>query len=106
MAISGKHLALAAAAVLAAGLALSAGSAEAQVTYGEWRVTNDCRPARTQSGVGGTQLPRASAGVTQECYWVRSVRDCPRIRDRLMHPIQCSTRSQRSPRRSILPPSN
>lgn len=102
MSVSRMNIGLAAVAVLALSLSLPASPAEAQVTYGPWRQTSDCRPARTHSGVGGTQLPRASAGVTQECVWVRDVTSCPRIRDRLRHPIQCTTRRQSQ--RSILEP--
>lgn len=66
----------------------------AQVQYGPWRKTNDCRTIRVPVGPGGGQIevpqvPVPGRSRSMECKWVREVTDCPRIRDRLRHPIQC-----------------
>lgn len=78
--------------------------ASAQVQYGPWRKTTDCQTARAPSGVGRSaiQLPSIGAPATA-CVWEREVRDCPRVRDKLAHPIQCSTRKQRSSYTTIPP---
>ena len=80
-----------------AALALTAApvqTVEAQVRYGAWRNTGECRNARTTSGFGGTELPSASGQRAQQCRWERTVESCPRVRDKLRHPIRCSTRRQ------------
>lgn len=82
-----------------AGTALLAPSAHAQVRYGPWFQTNDCRSLSPPSGPfrGGVRLPSAPGGrQAQECRWERSIEDCPRVRDVLRHPIRCSSRRQRS----------
>lgn len=74
------------------------GPAAAQVQYGSWSRTSDCRPAKMPVGPGRGMVPLPSAGGSgaTECKWVRDVQDCPRIRDNLRHPIQCATRKQTS----------
>lgn len=68
----------------------------AQVEYGPWRKTNECRAARAPSGLGGPELPQAGGGTkAHECKWEREVRDCPRVRDKLRHPIRCGTKKQK-----------
>ena len=48
-------------------------------------------------GRGLVRLPQAPGGQqAYECIWVREVVDCPRIRDKVMHPLQCSRRQDRS----------
>jgi hypothetical protein len=74
-------------------------SAEAQIRYGPWQRTSDCRSAPSTVGPGGDRirLPQAPGGSgTPACRWERAVEDCPRIRDRVLHPIRCTTRRQRS----------
>ena len=67
--------------------------AAAQVTYGAWSNTGDCRNARVTNGLGGSaEVP--SFTPVQRCLWSRDVISCPRIRDNLRHPIRCSTRRQ------------
>lgn len=72
-------------------------TAQAQISYGSWQNTNDCRTLRAPSGFGrgNIELPQAG-GVPRamECRWQRDVRDCPKIGDKLMHPIQCTRRRQ------------
>ncbi len=74
--------------------------ATAQVEYGPWRKTNDCRPASPTSGFfrGNVRLPQAPGGgnPATECKWEREVRDCPRVRDNLRHPIRCGSRRQQA----------
>lgn len=93
----GKIASFALAAALVTIAALPAPAA-AQIQYGSWRATSDCRPARVPSGVGrNVRLPQAPGGTqAMECTWERDVTDCPRIRDNLRHPIRCATRKQRS----------
>ncbi len=69
----------------------------AQLSYGSWQKTTECRPAKAPSGFnrGAINLPQAPGGSqAQECRWTRTVEDCPRIRDKLMHPIQCTRKKQ------------
>lgn len=75
---------------------MCASSAAAQIRYGPWvKDARSCRPARSTSGFGSVQLPQAPGGErAQSCRWYRNVEECPRIRDRLRHPIQCSRREQ------------
>ena len=70
--------------------------AQAQISYGPWQ-RGKCEAARAESGVGRSDpLPYAcgGSGRPQSCQWSREVRDCPRLRDKMRHPIQCSTRRQ------------
>jgi hypothetical protein len=89
-------------AAMSAGLAagvLKPSDARAQVQYGPWFQTNDCRPLSPPVGAfrGGVRLPSApGAKQAQECRWQRSIEDCPRVRDLLRHPIRCTTRRQQS----------
>lgn len=74
-------------------------SADAQIRYGQWQRTNDCRSAPSTVGPGGlnVRLPQTPGGSgAPACRWERTVEDCPRIRDRVRHPIRCTTRRQRS----------
>lgn len=69
--------------------------AMAQITYGTWVNTGECRAPRTTSGVGSAQLPRTpGAAPTAQCRWSREVKSCPKLSDKLIHPIQCSTKKQ------------
>lgn len=81
--------------VLAMGFAAPAA---AQVQYGPWKKTNDCRPMKVPSvGFGRPNVPRVpGTDQAMECKWEREVTDCPRIRDKLRHPIRCTTKRQRS----------
>lgn len=79
----------------------------AQVQYGPWQRTNDCKRASAPSGLfrGGVQLPQAGGGTqAMECKWERDVQDCPRVRDKLAHLIRCTTRRDKAGY-SINPPS-
>ncbi len=69
--------------------------AAAQLQYGPWQKTSDCR--RPKLPRGGPTIPQVP-GVqpTMECKWERTVTDCPRVRDKLRHPIQCATKKQKS----------
>ena len=54
--------------------------ANAQISYGPWLKTNDCRTARAPSGVfrGAIELPQADGGErAKDCKWARTVEDCP-----------------------------
>jgi hypothetical protein len=72
--------------------------ATAQVEYGPWHQTNNCRDASPPVGPGRGRVTMPSAGGAhaRECTWEREVRNCPRIRDNLRHPIRCATGVQRS----------
>ena len=75
--------------------------AAAQLQYGPWQKTSDCRTIRVPVGPGGgnVEVPQITVPGQEramECKWERQVTECPRIRDRLMHPIQCITKRQRS----------
>jgi hypothetical protein len=75
------------------GLALSAQPAAAQLQYGPWVNTNRCEDASPPVGVGrkAVKLPRAVGGQgAKECLWVRQVIDCPRLRDKVLHPGKCT----------------
>lgn len=76
---------------------LSSIPALAEVQYGPWQKTSDCRTARMPVGPGRGQveLPR-TPGTEQamECKWLRIVNDCPNLRDKLRHPIRCVTKKQ------------
>ena len=78
--------------------ALVPSTASAQVRYGSWHTTGDCRTARAPSGAfrGNSELPQTGGSLARECKWERDVEECPRIRDNLRHPIQCMTRKQKS----------
>ena len=98
--------------VLGIALALSgigvATPAYAQLQYGPWQKTIDCRTIRVPVGPGGSQIEVPQVTVpgqprSMECRWERQVTECPRIRDRLRHPIQCITKKQRSGY-SVYPP--
>ncbi len=78
-----------------------AAPAAAQVQYGRWEKTDICRTIRAPVGPGRSQIEVPQVEVpgrerSMECKWERKVTDCPRIRDRLRHPIQCTTKRQRS----------
>jgi hypothetical protein len=79
----------AASAVLTAGAAIS----YAQIKYGPWRA-EQCEPLRSETGPGRSPaLPQTPWGKqAQSCKWCREVVECPRIRDKLRHPIQCARR--------------
>ncbi len=80
----------------------------AQLQYGPWRNTGECRPASPPVGPGrgGVRLPKAVGGKgAEECKWEREVTDCPRLRDKIRHPIQCSRRKDRTGY-TVFPPSN
>lgn len=75
--------------------------AQAQLQYGPWQKTNDCRTLRAPVGPGSSQIELPQVTVpgrerSMECRWERQVTECPRIRDRVRHPIQCYTKKQRS----------
>jgi hypothetical protein len=85
--------------LVAVSLGLLATSAVAQIEYGPWRQTSQCRPASPPAGPGRGRvtMPYAPGGsAPMECTWEREVRDCPRFRDNVRHPIRCSTGRQRS----------
>ena len=87
-----------AAGLVCASMTLSS-AASAQVRYGSWQKTSDCRTLRAPAGPGrgGVELPGApGARQAMECKWERKVEDCPRLRDKARHPIRCTTRMQRS----------
>lgn len=90
-------IALAAVAGSAAIAASLPGPASAQLQYGSWRKTRDCRPASPPVGFGrgSVRLPQTPGGKgAEECKWEREVLDCPRLRDKIRHPIQCAKRKQ------------
>ena len=87
-----------AAGILCAGLVFSPDS-NAQVRYGSWQKTSDCRTLRAPAGPGRgrVELPQAPGSrQALECRWERKVEDCPRVRDKLRHPVRCTTRRQKS----------
>lgn len=84
------------------------GEAFAQLQYGPWRKTGECRPASPPVGPGrgGVRLPKAVGGSgAEECKWERDVTDCPRLRDKIRHPIQCTRRKDKTGY-TVFPPSN
>ena len=73
--------------------------AHAEIRYGPWQKTSDCRTARAPSGMfrGAVTLPQAGGGGNaMECKWAREVQDCPTLRDHLAHPIVCAKKRQQS----------
>lgn len=75
--------------------------AAAQVQYGPWQQTDDCRTIRAPVGPGGGQIELPQVPVpgrprSLECKWERQVTNCPRIRDRLRHPVQCTSKKDSS----------
>jgi hypothetical protein len=80
-------------------LAAAAAPASAQLQYGKWRKTDVCRPASPPVGPGRgkVRMPETPfGGKVRECKWEREVLDCPRLRDKILHPIQCRKRKQTS----------
>ena len=83
----------------------------AQVQYGPWQKTDVCQTIRVPVGPGGGQIEVPQVPVpgrerSMECKWQRQVTECPRIRDRLRHPIQCTTKRDRSKGYSVSAPGN
>lgn len=84
------------------------GPALAQLEYGPWRNTGECRHASPPVGPGrrAVRLPRAVGGKgAEECKWEREVINCPRLRDKVRHPVQCTRRKDKTGY-TVFPPSN
>lgn len=88
---------------IAAGVGIPT-EASAQIRYGSWRNAGNCDPAPPPTGPGrrGVVMPQARGGATaQECDWVRQVEECPRLRDVVRHPGQCTGRVREQRTRSV-----
>jgi hypothetical protein len=75
------------------GFGVTAQPAAAQLEYGPWVKTTECEDPKVPVGPGGrnVKLPRAVGGSgAKECVWVRQVIDCPRLRDKVLHPGKCT----------------
>jgi hypothetical protein len=75
------------------GICVAATPAAAQLEYGPWVNTGECKPASPPVGPGRqrVRLPQAPGGSgAKECLWVRQVLDCPRVRDVIRHPGKCT----------------
>lgn len=87
-------------------LAATASPVSAQLRYGQWQVKpNTCEAQRLDGPFGnGPISPRVpETKEFQTCNYCRAVEDCPRLRDKLRHPIQC-TKKQQCRRSSAGPP--
>jgi hypothetical protein len=96
-----KRFALAASALSGTFMMLVSQPATAQVEYGKWKITSDCRTIRAPVGPGRDQIEVPQVPVpgrerSMECKWERDVIKCPRLRDKARHPIRCSTGKQTS----------
>lgn len=81
----------------------------AELQYGPWRNSGECRPASPPVGPGrgGVQMPRAPGGKgARECLWERQVLDCPKLRDVIRHPGKCTGKVRRQTKWSIHSPSD
>jgi hypothetical protein len=89
------------AAALASG-PLSSQPALADVKYGPWIKTSDCRPLQK----GGNLLPYAPGGSGRptECKYQREVQECQTMGDKVRHWIRCFiTRRETSGYTTIAP---
>jgi hypothetical protein len=90
------------------GLIILPTPALAQLQYGPWVNSGQCKRAPPPSGPGrqGLEMPQAvgGSGPAQECLWTRQVTDCPRLRDKIMHPGKCSGKVREQRKRSHGPP--
>ena len=87
--------------------ALAATPAAAELKYGPWTQTEKCYDASPPVGPGrqGVKLPRAVGGKgARECVWVRTVLECPKMRDKILHPGKCTGKVREQRKRSISRP--
>lgn len=96
LAILSKRNSAAVVALALAGL-LMPGQADAQLRYGPWKVVGGtCEEQRIVGPFGNGPISPEVPGATPflTCKYCREVEECPRLRDKLRHLIQCTRRLQ------------
>jgi hypothetical protein len=77
--------------IFASAICLIGQPAHAELQYGPWTQTRDCRTVNLKGVLGrsGIPIPTGTGASRQECKWEREITDCPKISDKLAHPIKC-----------------